>query len=276
MIRVICFFLFFALNANSQNMLDLLSFKNESFPVKSIFKTTKIVNGHSAKLVDKGDLLLLIQHRFGPINSGAYNLYGLDNAQVRIGLEYGISDKFNLSIGRSSFLKTIDVTAKALILNQFSNKKTSFKLNYLTSLFFKQEINIMDINKQLSYLHQLLLAKKVNEKFSLQLSPTLVHYNYVHEGQKNDKLAVGSAIRYKISNRVSFNMEYFFQFYNMNESISPLSFGFDIETGGHVFQLHLTNVPAMFEKAFIFENFESWTDGDIYFGFNISRYFTVK
>jgi len=264
------------MNANSQEMFDLLSFDNEPVPVKSIFKTTKIVNGHSAKLVSKGDLLLLIQHRFGPINSGAYNFYGLDNAQVRIGLEYGISDKFNLSIGRSSFLKTIDITLKALLLNQISNYNASFKLNYLSSIFFKQEIENKNINEQLSYLHQFLLAKKVNDKFSLQLSPTLVHYNYVLNGQKNDKLAIGTGIRYKINNRLSFNSEYFFQFYNINESVSPLSFGFDIETGGHVFQLHLTNVPAMFEKAFIFENFESWTDGDIYFGFNISRYFTIK
>tara|TARA_B100000989_G_scaffold166613_1_gene124562 strand:- start:2826 stop:3656 length:831 start_codon:yes stop_codon:yes gene_type:complete len=276
MIRTIFFFLIFSLNANSQDMYDLLSFKNEPVPVKSIFKTTKIVNGHSAKLVSKGDLLLLIQHRFGPINSGAYNLYGLDNAQVRIGLEYGISEKFNLSLGRSSFLKTIDITLKALLLNQISNNKASFKLNYLSSIFFKQEIENKNINEQLSYLHQFLIAKKVNDKFSLQLSPTLVHYNYVYNGQKNDKLAIGTGIRYKINNRLSFNSEYFFQFYNINESISPLSFGFDIETGGHVFQLHLTNVPAMFEKAFIFENFESWTDGDIYFGFNISRYFTIK
>ena len=264
------------MNANSQEMFDLLSFDNEPVPVKSIFKTTKIVNGHSAKLVSKGDLLLLIQHRFGPINSGAYNFYGLDNAQVRIGLEYGISDKFNLSIGRSSFLKTIDITLKATLLNQISNNKASFKINYLSSIFFKQEIENKNINEQLSYLHQFLLAKKVNDKFSLQLSPTLVHYNYVLNGQKNDKLAIGTGIRYKINNRLSFNSEYFFQFYNINESVSPLSFGFDIETGGHVFQLHLTNVPAMFEKAFIFENFESWTDGDIYFGFNISRYFTIK
>lgn len=276
MIRTIFFFFLFSLNANSQEMFDLLSFDNEPVPVKSIFKTTKIVNGHSAKLVSKGDLLLLIQHRFGPINSGAYNFYGLDNAQVRIGLEYGISDKFNLSIGRSSFLKTIDITLKAILLNQISNNKASFKINYLSSIFFKQEIENKNINEQLSYLHQFLLAKKVNDKFSLQLSPTLVHYNYVLNGQKNDKLAIGTGIRYKINNRLSFNSEYFFQFYNINESVSPLSFGFDIETGGHVFQLHLTNVPAMFEKAFIFENFESWTDGDIYFGFNISRYFTIK
>ena len=276
MIRTIFFFFLFSLNANSQEMFDLLSFDNEPVPVKSIFKTTKIVNGHSAKLVSKGDLLLLIQHRFGPINSGAYNFYGLDNAQVRIGLEYGISDKFNLSIGRSSFLKTIDITLKAILLNQISNNKASFKINYLSSIFFKQEIENKNINEQLSYLHQFLLAKKVNDKFSLQLTPTLVHYNYVYNGQKNDKLAIGAGIRYKINNRLSFNSEYFFQFYNINESVSPLSFGFDIETGGHVFQLHLTNVPAMFEKAFIFENFESWTDGDIYFGFNISRYFTIK
>lgn len=274
--RIIIFFFFFTLNANSQEMYDLLSFEDEPKQVKSIFKTTKIVNGHSAKLVNNGDLLLLIQHRFGPLNSGSYNFYGLDNAQVRIGLEYGLSDKINISLGRSSFLKTIDITAKASILNQFHNKKSSFKLNYLISIFLKQEINMIDISEQLSYLHQLLLAKKVNDKLSFQLTPTLVHYNYVNDGQKNDKLAIGTAFRYKINNRVSFNSEYFFQFHNTNESISPLSFGFDIETGGHVFQLHITNVPAMFEKAFIFENYESWADGDIYFGFNISRYFTLK
>jgi hypothetical protein len=128
---------------------------------------------------------------------------------------------------------------------------------------------------QMSYAHQVLVAHKITSALSVQLSPTLVHKNIINLGESNDLLSVGLGARHKLTSRISLNAEYFLQLKKEN-SVNPLSLGIDIETGGHVFQLHLSNSAAMFERAFIHENNGEWFNGDIYFGFNISRVFTLK
>ena len=128
---------------------------------------------------------------------------------------------------------------------------------------------------QMSYVHQVLVARKITSALSVQLSPTLVHKNIINLGESNDLLSVGLGARHKLTSRISLNAEYFLQF-DKEDSVNPLSLGIDIETGGHVFQLHLSNSAAMFERAFIHETNGEWSNGDIYFGFNISRVFTLK
>jgi len=96
--------------------------------------------------------------------------------------------------------------------------------------------------------------------------------------EKNDVYALGTAARIKITKRLAVNAEYI---YLLPDQVAPgitnsLSVGVDIETGGHVFQLHLTNSTSMIEKGFISETTNSWSDGGIHFGFNVSRVFTVK
>ena len=130
----------------------------------------------------------------------------------------------------------------------------------------------------MAYTHQILIARKFSEAISLQLSPSFVRRNYVEQGDKNDIFALGFGGRYKFSRRVAFTFEYFYSSNTANSDkyYNPLAFGFDIETGGHVFQLFLTNSRAMVEDGFIGETTSSWLDGGIYFGFNISRVFAIK
>lgn len=129
---------------------------------------------------------------------------------------------------------------------------------------------------QFAYTNQFLIARKFSREFSLQISPTLVHYNLLPLNQINhDQFSIGYGARYKLNNRMSINVESFYQL-NSENNINQLSFGFDIETGGHVFQLHMTNSAFMIDRAFIHETYDSWLEGDIYFGFNISRVFTLK
>ena len=267
--------------AFAQNDLFQLLSDDPNYKISSTFKGVKIVNGQSVEQVSKGDLLFLIQHRFGTLNSGGYNLYGLDNSQVRFGLDYGVNDWSSVGLGRSSFLKTIDANSKVKLVNQ-SKGKNAFPLSlvWYSSAFFKQSVwedmqkeNYV-ISDQISYAHQLLIARKMNSNLSIQLSPTIVHKNVVIEGGSHDLLSVGIGGRHKLNSRISVNAEYFLQF-NEGESINPLSLGLDIETGGHIFQLHLSNSAAMFERAFIHETNGNWLKGDIYFGFNISRVFTL-
>ena len=255
---------------------------DSNYKISSTFKGVKIVNSQSVELVSKGDLLFLIQHRFGTLNSGVYNLYGLDNAQVRFGLDYGVNDWSSIGLGRSSFLKTIDANAKIKLVSQSKGKDFfPFSIVWYSSAFFKQAIwkdmKVDDylFSDQMSYAHQVLVARKITSALSLQLSPTLVHKNIVNKGDDTDLMSVGFGARHKLTSRISLNAEYFLQLDKEN-SVNPLSLGVDIETGGHVFQLHLSNSAAMFERAFIHETNGEWSNGDIYFGFNISRVFTLK
>lgn len=276
------FFMICPFFLKAQNDLISLLDTEESIYVNSTFKGKRIVNGQSVELTSQGVLQFQIQHRFGTLNSGFYNLFGLDNSQIRLGLDYGVKDWMSIGIGRSSDLKTIDLSAKFRFKRQQKGVK-SFPVTIVgnAAIFVKQfrwkEQYEQDftLRNQLSYTHQLLIACKINNNLSLQISPTFVHYNLVNHGEKNDKTSIGFGARKKLTNRVSINAEYFMQTTSkINNDV--LSFGFDIETGGHVFQLHLSNSPAMITSVFIHETTSNWATGDIYFGFNISRVFSVN
>ena len=262
------------------NLLNILGSDDEPIYVSSLFKGTKVVNGQSVKLQAEGVLQFAIQHRFGTLNSGFYNFYGLDNSQVRIGFEYGIKDWLGLGIARSSALKTVDANLKLRLKRQTNGSQAfPFTMVLNSAIFIKQyrwsemRNNNFSFTNQFSYTHQILIARKINRNLTIQLSPTVVHYNLVEiENEPNDKYAIGIGGRQKLTRRVSLNAEYFYQ---LNDKLNNnvLSLGFDIETGGHVFQLHLSNSPAMIEPEFITKTNGSWLNGDIYFGFNISRIF---
>jgi len=280
--RNLLIFVFFPLIISAQDDLMLLLNDDTNYKISSTFKAVKIVNSQSVELVNMGDLLFLIQHRFGTLNSGSYNLYGLDNAQVRFGLDYGLNNWSSIGLGRSSFLKTIDANAKIKLVSQSKGENYfPFGIVWYSSAFFKQEIwkdmQAEDylFSDQMSYVHQVLVASKINRDLSVQISPTLVHKNSIIKDDANDLLSVGLGARHKLTSRISLNSEYFLQL-NKENGINPFSIGLDIETGGHVFQLHLSNSAAMFERAFIHETNGEWFNGDIYFGFNISRVFTLK
>ena len=263
-------------------LLSLLEVDNEPMYISSTFKGKKVVNGQSVEILSKGVLQFQIQHRFGTLNSGFYNLYGLDNSQIRLGFDYGIKDWMSIGIGRSSALKTIDASVKLRLKRQSKgSKEFPFTLVTNSAIYVKQyrwsetKEETFELSNQLSFAHQILIARKINRDLSVQLSPTLVHYNLVNYAEKNDRISLGFGARQKLTNRISVNAEYFMQI-NGKINNDVLSFGFDIETGGHIFQLHLSNSPAMIESAFIHETKGDWEQGDIYFGFNISRVFTIK
>ncbi len=263
-------------------LLSLLEVDNEPMYISSTFKGKKVVNGQSVEILSKGVLQFQIQHRFGALNSGFYNLFGLDNSQIRLGFDYGIKDWMSVGLGRSSALKTIDASTKIRLKRQSKGSKefpVTVAIN--SAIYIKQyrwsetKEETFELSNQLSFVHQLLIARKINRDLSVQISPTFVHYNLVNYAEKNDRISLGFGARQKLTNRISVNAEYFMQIKEkMNNDV--LSFGFDIETGGHVFQLHLSNSPAMIEPAFIHETTGDWGQRDIYFGFNISRVFTIK
>ena len=248
------------------------------------FKTTRLINGHSVENVGKGILDLKISHRFSTLNKGLYELFGLDNASMRFGFDYGLTDRLMIGVGRSTFEKQYDGFLKYKLLRQSAGKKNMpVTVSLLASMMVKTlrdtDTSIhRNFSDKLYYTYQLLIGRKFNSSTSLQIMPTLVHYNIVNKiSDYNDILAIGIGGRQKLSRRLSLNAEYYYVLpkYKLPGTYNSLSIGVDIETGGHVFQLHFTNSTGMTERTFISETTGRWTNGDIHFGFNISRVFTI-
>jgi hypothetical protein len=272
-----------------EDLMDLLNkdSKPEISYATATFKSTRIMNGHSIERMPPGQLDFRISHRFGRINSGAYEFFGLDQANIHFGLEYGIMKWLMAGIGRGTYEKTFDGFAKFTLLRQSSGDRfmpvsvSLFSSAALKSARWADPSRTNYFSSRLSYVGQILIARKISQGFSLQLTPSYLHRNLVAtEIDPNDLYAIGAGGRVKLTKRISLNAEYYYlanpKNYMSLQVYDPLSVGFDIETGGHVFQLIFTNSVAMIEKGFIGETTGSWLKGDIHFGFNISRVFTLK
>jgi hypothetical protein len=251
------------------------------------FKSTRIMNGHSIERMAPGQLDVRISHRFGTINSGAYNFWGLDQSNIHLGLEYGVTKWLMVGIGRGSYQKTFDGFTKFSVLRQSTGARVMpvslsvFTSAALVSQHWPDETRTNYFSSRLAYTAQILVARKFSPGLSFQLTPSYIHRNLVAtEMDPNDIFAVGAGGRVKVSKRISLNAEYFYvvnpKTYMSSQIYNPLSVGIDIETGGHVFQLIFTNSLAMIEKGFIGETAGSWKKGDIHFGFNLSRVFTLQ
>jgi Membrane bound beta barrel domain (DUF5777) len=254
------------------------------------FKTTRVINSHSLENTAHGVLDFKIGHRFGLLSEGASNFFGLDQATIRLGLDYGVTDRLMVGIGRSSFEKTVDGFAKYKFLRQ-CDAGCSMPVTLavvaagsMTTLPADEvpwygEGRTDYFTHRLSYSLQMIVGRKFNESFSFQLMPGVVHRNLVAGvDDRNDLINIGGAGRYKITRRLAFNAEYFHVLPDQgprDNYYNSVSMGFDIETGGHVFQLHFTNSTGMFERAVITETTGDFFDGEIHYGFNISRVFTL-
>jgi len=257
------------------------------------FKTSRLINGHSIENAAAGVMDFKVSHRFGMINKGSYELFGLDQATMRMGLDYGISNRLMIGVGRSTFQKQYDAFGKLKILRQSKGGRWPSPISIsavstvmLKTLKWENPKRQNFYTSRLSFAHQLIIARKFSEGLSLQLMPSFVHYNLASTvNEPNDIFALGAGGRIKLSKRLSFNVEYYHvlplsfvegESYMITGTKNSLAVGFDIETGGHVFQLHFTNSTGMTEKTFITETTGDFFKGDIHFGFNISRVFTIK
>jgi hypothetical protein len=291
MIRLSFILLFSLISVGIFAQDDLMNLLNKDAPKETnyttaTFKSTRIMNGHSIERMPEGQLDVRISHRFGTINSGAYNFFGLDQSNIHLGLEYGIFNWLMIGVGRSEYEKTFDGFAKFSILRQSTGaKEMPASVSVLTSIALKT-LKFPDLTRtnyftsRLAYAGQILIARKLNEALSFQLTPSYIHRNLVAtELDPNDIFAIGAGARVKLTKRISLNGEYYYitnpKTYMSQQIYDPLSIGFDIETGGHVFQLFFTNSLGMTEKQFIGGTTGQWKKGDIHFGFNISRVFTL-
>lgn len=270
---------------------DLLKELEKSQPpeteyIEQTFKGTRLVNGQSVETKGQGELEFIFAHRFGPMSGGLYELYGLDQAYVRIGLEYGITDRFGVGIGRNSVDKTTDIYGRLKILRQSKGATnmpvtvTAFGNAAAKMSPRKQDdpTGTLTFENRLSYTAQLLIARKFSRSVSVQLMPTMVHRNRVDKTiENNDQFALGVGGRVKVSRSVALTGEYYHRFniFDTNPNKDVLGLGVDIETGGHVFQIVVTNTRGLTERAWLTETTGDFFKGDIHLGFNITRTFQL-
>jgi len=263
--------------------------KNQTEYVSATFKSTRLINGQTIETVGKNQLNFWISHRFGALNTGFIdNFFGLDEARIRLGLEYGISGQFTVGIGRSSQEKMYDFYAKYKLLRQSNTTPVTMTLHGSnavstiatgSSLESGTVMKYYDNSERMTYTGQVLIARKFSEKISLQIMPTFLHFNKSETADTpNNMIALGVGGRFKLTKRLSITGEYYYADFNRPASSNyhnSLAVGFDIETGGHVFQLHFTNSRGMIERQFIAQTTKQWGDGGIFYGFNIARSFSL-
>jgi hypothetical protein len=266
---------------------SLLKGIEDSLPVQekaiAAFKSTRVINAHSMEMLAKGNMDFRILHRFGQVNNGAKEFFGLDEASMRMGFDFGITDHLMVGIGRSTYRKEFAGFAKFRIMHQAKGARTvPFSLLVAAGAMAWTETAPAGIKTNLadrsSYYIQLIAGRKFSDRFSLQLSPIWLHRNRVNDKREEDNaiFAMGAGARYKISRMVAFTVDYHHPFGKLLDShADPLSVGVDIETGGHVFQLHFSNTVGMNERAYLVETNQSFFKGNIRFGFNLSRIFKL-
>ncbi len=284
--RFVLFFLIFLplIGIAQDDLLDELEQEvpDEKQPTTSVFKGIKIVNFESTKLVGEKQLQFIISHRFGDLSDGIDNFIGLDDATARIQFVYGLTDWLNVGISRSGFNKTYDAAFKYRLAQQVEGGSPVTVVGYnLFTINTDLDSDLfpgLSFNDRLGYANQVLISRKFNDWLSLQLSPTFFHDNTVIEdGQDNSQFALGIGGRFKFTKRLAFIGDYGVHLNRVNNSAfnNSLALGVEIETGGHVFQIHVSNSRAIFANGFLGQARGDFSEGNIFLGFNISRAFSI-
>ncbi|HMU47771.1 MAG TPA: DUF5777 family beta-barrel protein [Chitinophagaceae bacterium] len=253
--------------------------------IKYAFKSPRVINSHSMEFLNPGTMDFRILHRFGQLDQGYKNFFGLDQASMRMSFDFGIMQNLMVGVGRSTYKKELDAFIKYAPMRQSTGPWSSPVTIALVSGISMDGLPWADPNRKnfftskLAYYFQAIIGRKFSEGFTLQITPTMVHKNIVPlQTDPNNIYALGIGGRLKLSQRIAFTWDYTHVIIGMPDSgyYHPLSVGFDIETGGHVFQLHFSNATGMNERAFITETTGQWGKGEIRFGFNLSRVFQIK
>lgn len=282
-----CFVLLAGEKIQAQQNEDLLKLVKEDSVKKKewatgAFKSSRVINGQSMEMIGKGVLDVRILHRFGLVSNGAKEFFGLDQASMRLGFDYGLGTNLTVGVGRSTLNKEIDAFFKYRPIRQGYGGGSPVSILWVSGI----TVNTLPwtdttrknyFSSRVAYYHEIIIGRKFSEAFSLQVSPIMVHRNLVtNADDKNNLWALGIGARMKLSKRTAFVVDYHPILSGREPGTKdPLSMGFDIETGGHVFQLHFSNAVGMNEKAFLTGTTYDFWRGDIRFGFNLSRVFQV-
>lgn len=264
-------------SAQEDLLKDIDTLKTNPEVSQPAFKALQIVTGQSTKLSAKNEWYIVVAHRFGDISTGFKNFFGLDDASTKLGVIYGVTDGISVSLSRETNQKTFEGAVKYKLIKQTETSPVDvvgYNVMALNTDLDKDNYPYLKFGDRLAYLTQVLISRRFNDKFSLQLTPSFIHKNlYDPAIEDKNQFLTGLGGRYKISKRISVNAEYFVNFDNHSFYKNPLSLGMDIETGGHVFQLLFSNSQINSDIGYLSNAVGKWGKGQIFFGFNLYRVF---
>ena len=261
-------------------------------PQKKLFLDTRAVNGHTANTLEEKVLDFRITHRFGEIATpqSYRTLFGFDNStDIRIALEYGITEKLMVGFGRCKgagpYLEFWDTFLK---YNLISSSDKKFKATLNTKLFYSSMASSSDISSiiffdkaihRISYHSEILLAYQVHQKVAIQLSPGFSYRNLTNAEDENLLLDLASTAKVHLFKKVSLMLEHFWIInaneYRKESYQNPFGIGIEINTFAHVFQLNFMNSKGLGAGQFIPLTTSNWSEGEFRFGFTIARKFNL-
>lgn len=256
---------------------DLDSTQVEQSYSTATFKALQLVTLQTTKMPAKKEFYFVVSHRFGSVKDGLDGFFGLDNATTKLGGIYGVTDWLSVSLSRHTLNKMYETGLKYRMARQDANFPVDivgYSVADINTFLEKEQYPGLEFKHRVTYVQQLLISRKINEKLSLELVPSFLHKNLYNPALENDnQFSFGGGGRYKITKRLSVNLEYMHNFDNPGFYENPLSVGLDVETGGHVFQLIFTNSQSMSESGYLTNAAGNWGKGDFFFGFNLYRVF---
>ncbi|MCC6691141.1 MAG: hypothetical protein IT235_06365 [Bacteroidia bacterium] len=290
LLLLVCEYPSFSFAQDLMSILDSVQKPAGHEKVFATFKDSKVINAQSTETVKKRCLDFNISHRFGSMGvesgGGPHTLYGWDAiSDVRFSFDYGITDNITIGIARNKRLENIDGTLKWRFLEQTADNHIPVSVAFYgnsaitpmaKSSFYLGTVNVSPkITDRIAYVSQLIIARKFTRYFSFEILPTYQHRNFVKalvnsyngKEESNDLFALGAAMRLKLTRRMAILIDYFHVFsdYRKNNPVTPyydpLAVGIEIETGGHVFHINVTNALGIIENDFIPNTTDSWTKG---------------
>ncbi|MFT4604539.1 MAG: hypothetical protein ACI9W4_001271 [Rhodothermales bacterium] len=253
-------------------------------PVDELFWAPTVIGTASVTNLNAGDLNYTIKHAFGLVSSGIENLYGLDGAaNIRFGIDYGVTDWLSLGVGRSRFDKVYDFKAKANLLRQTVSGSSPLEIAVMGDAGITTVENGFEFSDRLSYAGMVMFGRRFSDKLAVQISPMVSHLNTVFieraaDGsilaEENTHFGVALAANFKLNELFAVLVEYVPVIGDRSDGTTDaLSVGLDIETGGHVFQLFFTSSDWLTEQHMLARNNDDFLSGDFRWGFNVNRVF---
>lgn len=273
----ICLFLVTMAYSQDDLLKSLDSTQVQDSYSTATFKALQLVTLQTTKMPAKKEFYFVVSHRFGTVKDGFESFFGLDNATTKLGGIYGVTDWLSVSLSRHTLNKMYETGVKyrmARQSNTFPLDIVGYSVTDINTFLEKDQYPGLEFKNRMTYVQQLLISRKIGEKLSLELVPSFVHKNlYNPDIERDNQFSFGGGGRYKITKRLSVNLEYMHNFDKPEFYKNPLSVGLDVETGGHVFQLIFTNSQSMSESGYLTNASGNWGKGDFFFGFNLYRVF---
>lgn len=276
-VTAVCFLGMATASAQEDLLSELDSTQVADTYATAPFKALQIVTLQTTKMAAKNEFYFVVSHRFGSVKDGISEFFGLDQATTKIGGIYGITDWLSVSASRHTLSKVYETGVKYRLARQsadFPVDIVGYNTIDINSALEEDDYPKLEFADRMSYITQVLVSRKVNERLSLEVVPSYIHKNLYNPQLENDsQFSLGAGGRVKLTKRLSLNMEYMYNFDKPDFYVNPLSVGLDIETGGHVFQLLFTNSQSMTESGYVTNGTGDWGKGDFFFGFNLYRVF---